>query len=151
MADGSSDDWLPAGWTISVRMRRSGKKDKLYFAPCGLKFYSKVEVMRHLNTVKSSSPQLEKENDAIITESAEDALQKGSPNIEEKGKLGLLLSSLHIRSRTQCQLSIFFISQWSDWMWCCTCCRALLNLRISITLQGQLLMTIVWALHRATL
>ena len=29
MTDQSSEDWLPTGWTVEVKVRRSGKKDKV--------------------------------------------------------------------------------------------------------------------------
>ncbi|XP_031378648.1 methyl-CpG-binding domain-containing protein 13 isoform X2 [Punica granatum] len=97
MADQSSDDWLPAGWTVNLRVRPSGKKDKHYFAPSGHKFYSKAEVTRYLKTVPCSPPQSKEEKGAIVEESAEDAsadaVQKDSPNPQEKGKLGLELFS----------------------------------------------------------
>ncbi|XP_051142537.1 methyl-CpG-binding domain-containing protein 13-like isoform X2 [Andrographis paniculata] len=43
-------DWLPAGWRVTVKARRSsGKKDKYYINPSnGLKFKSKPEVLRFL-------------------------------------------------------------------------------------------------------
>lgn len=111
--------------------------------------------MRYLKTLQSSSPQLKQKKDAITLGSAKDAsadaLPKGSPNIEEKGKVGLELSSLHFISGIHCLLFLFFISQLNDWMWRCTSCRVLLNLRISITVQRKLLTIAAAALHRVAL
>ncbi|XP_068502831.1 uncharacterized protein [Phaseolus vulgaris] len=42
----NSDDQLPPGWTVEVKVRKNGKRDKYYFLPSsGLKFNSKVEVV----------------------------------------------------------------------------------------------------------
>ncbi|KAK7283655.1 hypothetical protein RIF29_13330 [Crotalaria pallida] len=50
MEDPNSDDWLPPGWTVEVRVRKNGKRDKYYIAPSsGLKLKSRVEVFRHLD------------------------------------------------------------------------------------------------------
>ncbi|KAK7813874.1 methyl-cpg-binding domain-containing protein 13 [Quercus suber] len=57
MTDQSSEDWLPTGWTVEVKVRRSGKKDKYYFAPSSrLRFSSKAEVSRYLKTHEISDP-----------------------------------------------------------------------------------------------
>lgn len=29
MADDGSDEWFPAGWTVDVRVKRSGRKDRV--------------------------------------------------------------------------------------------------------------------------
>ncbi|XP_027162465.1 methyl-CpG-binding domain-containing protein 13-like [Coffea eugenioides] len=53
----SSDDWLPAGWKVDVRVRKTGKKDKCYVDPSNeRKFYSKPEVLRYLKDVRVSQP-----------------------------------------------------------------------------------------------
>ncbi|KAK4777122.1 hypothetical protein SAY86_005810 [Trapa natans] len=97
MADRCSEDWLPYGWTVSVHLRRNGKKDKHYLGPCGQKFYSKLEVMRHIKTDQCSPPQLTKFKDTICEESKEDAaacdVQKEQPNSQEKGQLRIELST----------------------------------------------------------
>lgn len=50
MGDPKSDDWLPEGWRVEVKVRNSGKKDKFYFPPTGgFRFNSKIEVSRYLN------------------------------------------------------------------------------------------------------
>ncbi|XP_019465030.1 PREDICTED: uncharacterized protein LOC109363276 isoform X2 [Lupinus angustifolius] len=50
MEDSNSDEWLPPGWTVEVRVRKNGQRDKYYFAPLGgLKLKSRVEVFRHLD------------------------------------------------------------------------------------------------------
>ncbi|XAR66212.1 hypothetical protein NMG60_11012358 [Bertholletia excelsa] len=42
-------DWLPPDWTVEVRVRKNGKKDKCYTDPSkALKFFSKPEVLRYL-------------------------------------------------------------------------------------------------------
>ncbi|XP_061346944.1 methyl-CpG-binding domain-containing protein 13-like [Gastrolobium bilobum] len=56
MEDPNSDDWLPPGWTVEVRVRKNGKRDKYYISPSsGLKFNSKVEVFRHLDYVQNKA------------------------------------------------------------------------------------------------
>ncbi|XP_059452419.1 methyl-CpG-binding domain-containing protein 13 isoform X2 [Corylus avellana] len=60
MTEESSEDWLPPGWTVEVRVRKHGKRDKYYFAPSsGLRFNSRAEVSRYLNTqeVCNSKPE----------------------------------------------------------------------------------------------
>lgn len=83
-----------------------------YFAPSGLKFNSKVEVTRYLKTIQYNPPELKQEKDAIFLKSAEDAsadaVEKECPNSEEKGKLGLELSSLNVSCRIHCLLSLCF-------------------------------------------
>ncbi|XP_052170225.1 uncharacterized protein LOC127786458 [Diospyros lotus] len=50
----SSDDWLPPGWTVEVKVRKNGKKDKCYIdSSTGLKFFSKPEVFRYLNNIET--------------------------------------------------------------------------------------------------
>lgn len=83
-----------------------------YFGPCGQRFYSKVEVTRYLKTVECDSPQLKNEKDAILEESTEEAsacaIQKERPNTQEKGKLGIELSSQNVSSRICFPLCLFF-------------------------------------------
>ncbi|CAN0891708.1 Methyl-CpG-binding domain-containing protein 13 [Linum grandiflorum] len=56
MDDSSPDDWLPEGWRVEVRVRKNGRKDKLYFPPTGgAKFFSKLEVTRYLKRINSSN------------------------------------------------------------------------------------------------
>ncbi|KAL3837704.1 hypothetical protein ACJIZ3_022295 [Penstemon smallii] len=44
-------DWLPQDWKVSVKLRSYGRKDKLYINPSnGLKFNSKLEVLRYLKS-----------------------------------------------------------------------------------------------------
>ncbi|XP_022764892.1 methyl-CpG-binding domain-containing protein 13-like isoform X2 [Durio zibethinus] len=61
MEDQQSDDWLPPGWKVEARQRRSGKKDKCYYAPCGeLRFFSRAEVSRYLDNCGSKTEEKEK-------------------------------------------------------------------------------------------
>ncbi|XP_057762023.1 uncharacterized protein LOC130982162 isoform X3 [Arachis stenosperma] len=54
MEDPSSGDCLPQGWTVEVKVRKNGRRDKYYFSPSsGLKFSSKVEVFRHLENARN--------------------------------------------------------------------------------------------------
>ncbi|RDY02702.1 Methyl-CpG-binding domain-containing protein 13, partial [Mucuna pruriens] len=54
MEEPNSDEWLPPGWTVDVRVRKNGKRDKYYFPPSsGLKFNSKVEVFRYLDNAQN--------------------------------------------------------------------------------------------------
>ncbi|GFZ15318.1 hypothetical protein Acr_24g0015080 [Actinidia rufa] len=53
--ENSSEDWLPPGWTVEVRVRKNGKKDKCYTDPTnGFEFFSKPEVFRYLNNAETS-------------------------------------------------------------------------------------------------
>ncbi|WCJ36627.1 methyl-CPG-binding domain protein 13 [Euphorbia peplus] len=59
-SDDNSGEPLPDGWTVKVKVRPSGKKDKYYFPPSGESiFHSKLEVVRYLN---NDSPKSEKKN-----------------------------------------------------------------------------------------
>ncbi|KAL6321626.1 hypothetical protein AAG906_025458 [Vitis piasezkii] len=50
MKEPSSDDWLPPGWKVEMKLTSTGRKYKCYIHPSrGLKFYSKPEVSRYLN------------------------------------------------------------------------------------------------------
>ncbi|XP_030463449.2 methyl-CpG-binding domain-containing protein 13 [Syzygium oleosum] len=69
MADDGSDEWHPAGWTVDVRVKRSGRKDRLYTSPDGIRFSSKVEVLRHLKTVQHNSPQSKEEKNVLLEQS----------------------------------------------------------------------------------
>ncbi|CAL5343974.1 unnamed protein product [Camellia sinensis] len=47
---------LPPGWNVEVRVRKNGKKYKCYTDPSnGLKFFSKPEVFRYLNSLEINS------------------------------------------------------------------------------------------------
>ncbi|KAG6747481.1 hypothetical protein POTOM_049885 [Populus tomentosa] len=64
MGDPKSDDWLPEGWRVEVKVRDSGKKDKFYFPPTGgFRFNSKIEVSRYLNLSHPKSEEKEGSND----------------------------------------------------------------------------------------
>ncbi|XP_011048657.1 PREDICTED: uncharacterized protein LOC105142633 isoform X5 [Populus euphratica] len=64
MGDPKSDDWLPEGWRVEVKVRDNGKKDKFYFPPTGgLRFNSKIEVSRYLNGSHPKSEEKEGSND----------------------------------------------------------------------------------------
>ncbi|KAK9293326.1 hypothetical protein L1049_021318 [Liquidambar formosana] len=53
MSEQKSEEWLPPGWTVELKVRKNGKKDKCYIAPSrGLKFNSKAEVSRYLKDVQ---------------------------------------------------------------------------------------------------
>ncbi|KAF8008575.1 hypothetical protein BT93_K2291 [Corymbia citriodora subsp. variegata] len=69
MADESSDEWLPTGWTVDVRVKRSGRKDRLYTSPDGIRYSSKMEVLRHLKTARGNSPQSKEEKNAPLEQS----------------------------------------------------------------------------------
>ncbi|KAK1366608.1 MBD domain-containing protein [Heracleum sosnowskyi] len=55
MAEKSSpSEWLPAGWSWTVKTSKNGRKYKVYTDPSHkLKFLSKPEVIRYLNSVES--------------------------------------------------------------------------------------------------
>ncbi|KAJ6883017.1 methyl-CpG-binding domain-containing protein 13-like isoform X2 [Populus alba x Populus x berolinensis] len=64
MGDPKSDDWLPEGWRVEVKVRHNGKKDKFYFPPSGgCRFNSKIEVSRYLNGSHPHSEQKARSND----------------------------------------------------------------------------------------
>ncbi|KAJ6761312.1 hypothetical protein OIU79_026027 [Salix purpurea] len=64
MGDPKSDDWLPEGWRVEVKVRNNGKKDKFYFPPMGgFRFNSKIEVSRYLNRSRPKSEVKEVSND----------------------------------------------------------------------------------------
>ncbi|TKY45151.1 Methyl-CpG-binding domain-containing protein 13 [Spatholobus suberectus] len=70
MEEPNSDDWLPAGWTVEVRVRKNGKRDKYYFSPSnGLKFKSKVEVFRYLDNAQNKVS-IQKISPNVIVEKA---------------------------------------------------------------------------------
>ncbi|KAL8095907.1 uncharacterized protein LOC141692279 isoform X2 [Apium graveolens] len=64
MADKSSPaEWLPAGWTWTVKTCRNGRKYKVFTDPSQkLKFLSKPEVIRYLDSVGSSLPPNSEDN-----------------------------------------------------------------------------------------
>ncbi|KAK7380289.1 hypothetical protein VNO78_32797 [Psophocarpus tetragonolobus] len=70
MEDHNSDDWLPPGWTVEVRVRKNGKRDKYYFHPSNeLKFNSKVEVFRYLDNAQNKVS-IQKISPNVIVEKA---------------------------------------------------------------------------------
>ncbi|XP_027923245.1 methyl-CpG-binding domain-containing protein 13 isoform X1 [Vigna unguiculata] len=65
-----SDDQLPPGWTVEVRVRKNGRRDKYYILPStGLKFKSKVEVFRHLDNA-SNKVSIQKISPNVVVEKA---------------------------------------------------------------------------------
>ncbi|XP_020205292.1 uncharacterized protein LOC109790523 isoform X2 [Cajanus cajan] len=70
MEEPNSDDWLPPGWTVEVRVRKNGKRDKYYFSPSnGLKFNSKVEVFRYLDNAQNKVS-IQKISSNVVVEKA---------------------------------------------------------------------------------
>ncbi|KAG4952523.1 Methyl-CpG-binding domain-containing protein 13 [Glycine max] len=70
MEEPNSDCWLPPGWTVEVRVRKNGKRDKYYFPPSsGLKFNSKVEVFRYLDNAQNKVS-IQKISPNVIVEKA---------------------------------------------------------------------------------
>ncbi|KAL9324122.1 hypothetical protein ACSQ67_008979 [Phaseolus vulgaris] len=66
----NSDDQLPPGWTVEVKVRKNGKRDKYYFLPSsGLKFNSKVEVYRYLDNA-SNKVSIQKISPNVVVEKA---------------------------------------------------------------------------------
>ncbi|XP_054790087.1 uncharacterized protein LOC129295578, partial [Prosopis cineraria] len=58
-------DWLPEGWSVDVRTRKSGPSMgagyKCYIDPLnGYKFYSKPDVLRYLNALNGNGNSLKK-------------------------------------------------------------------------------------------
>ncbi|KAA8533745.1 hypothetical protein F0562_031262 [Nyssa sinensis] len=67
----SSADWLPAGWTTEVKVRKDGRKDKCYVDPSnGLKFYSKPEVFRYLKNIEINHSKFKEKKKCISEHSA---------------------------------------------------------------------------------
>ncbi|KAF9668329.1 hypothetical protein SADUNF_Sadunf15G0117400 [Salix dunnii] len=74
MGDPKSDDWLPEGWRVEVKVRKNGKKDKFYFPPMGgFRFNSKIEVSRYLN--RSNDQQ--SSNKVVIEKTVPEGLPPG--------------------------------------------------------------------------
>ncbi|CAJ1927974.1 unnamed protein product [Sphenostylis stenocarpa] len=74
-------EWLPDGWHVDFRTRKSGAYMgcgyKCYIDPSGLKFYSKPEVLRYLETMNSNintskKKKICKSNDVVEKSTAED-------------------------------------------------------------------------------
>ncbi|XP_022968221.1 methyl-CpG-binding domain-containing protein 13 isoform X2 [Cucurbita maxima] len=60
MMNQKSEEWLPPGWTVKVKVRKSGKKDKYYYEPSSqMKFNSRAEVFRYLKTAAICYPESE--------------------------------------------------------------------------------------------
>ncbi|XP_022140860.1 methyl-CpG-binding domain-containing protein 13 isoform X2 [Momordica charantia] len=60
MMNQNSEDWLPPGWTVKIKVRKSGKKDKYYFEPSSqMRFNSRAEVSRYLKTAAIYHPESE--------------------------------------------------------------------------------------------
>ncbi|KAG6576730.1 Methyl-CpG-binding domain-containing protein 13, partial [Cucurbita argyrosperma subsp. sororia] len=60
MMNQNSENWLPPGWTVKVKVRKSGKKDKYYFEPSSqMRFNSRAEVFRYLKTAAINHPESE--------------------------------------------------------------------------------------------
>ncbi|CAK8579153.1 unnamed protein product [Lathyrus sativus] len=86
-------DWLPDGWNIEVRTRKSGpavgSAYKCYVDPLNIhKFYSKPEVLRHLETTKDSNCSSKKKKSTSkqppSKEEEEKSIEKHSPNKEKQ-------------------------------------------------------------------
>ncbi|GMH29564.1 hypothetical protein Nepgr_031407 [Nepenthes gracilis] len=66
MADFKVDEWLPAGWKVEIRVRKSGKKDKFYIDPAsGQQFRSIKDIDRYLLTAKVGSSDMKLDTDKI--------------------------------------------------------------------------------------
>ncbi|KAI5383782.1 uncharacterized protein LOC127107950 [Lathyrus oleraceus] len=85
-------EWLPDGWDIKVQTRKSGpamgSSYKIYIDPLNIyKFYSKPEVLRHLETTKASNCSSKKKKDTSKhspSKEEEKCTDKHSPNKEEE-------------------------------------------------------------------
>ncbi|PON66423.1 Methyl-CpG DNA binding [Trema orientale] len=67
MAESKSEDWLPPGWTVKVKVRDNGRKDKYYYAPSnGPTFNSRVEVSRYLGTALNNHHQPKEKNKGTL-------------------------------------------------------------------------------------
>ncbi|KAL4025288.1 hypothetical protein IC575_013668 [Cucumis melo] len=86
MMNQNSKDLLPPGWTVKVKVRKSGKKDKYYFEPSSqMRFNSRAEVFRYLKTAAICHP--ESEESRTIKEPGNNVCQKNLPstyNVEVK-------------------------------------------------------------------
>ncbi|XP_061373743.1 uncharacterized protein LOC133316060 [Gastrolobium bilobum] len=84
-------EWLPDGWNVDIKTRKSGTHMgsgyKCYIDPVnGLKFYSKPEVLRYLETIKDNNSTSKKEkkctnmhspSNAVVEKSTEEDLPPG--------------------------------------------------------------------------
>lgn len=86
MTDQKSEDWLPTGWTVEVKVRNNGKRDKYYYdTASGHKFNSKAEVSRYLNTSQISDEVKQKveetlkrsANDVVVEKTIAEGLPQG--------------------------------------------------------------------------
>ncbi|XP_028756402.1 methyl-CpG-binding domain-containing protein 13 [Neltuma alba] len=69
MADSNSEDRLPPGWTVEVKVRKNGKKDKFYFSPSsGLRFNSMVEVSHYLDKVQNNHVSVTSSSKNVVIE-----------------------------------------------------------------------------------
>ncbi|XP_052117333.1 methyl-CpG-binding domain-containing protein 13 [Arachis duranensis] len=73
-------EWLPDGWNVDFKTRKSGSAMgqgyKCYINPHGKKFYSKLEVLRYLETIKGNNCNSRKEESNTIHSPNNDALEK---------------------------------------------------------------------------
>ncbi|KAM7531242.1 hypothetical protein LguiB_034652 [Lonicera macranthoides] len=78
MVASNSPDWLPSGWTVEVKVRNYGRKDKCYIDPAsGCKFYSKPEVSRYLETVNAGRVGQKKTGASSVTKRDVNGVTKG--------------------------------------------------------------------------
>ncbi|CAI8619379.1 unnamed protein product [Vicia faba] len=86
-------EWLPDGWDIKVQTRKSGpamgSSYKCYIDPLNIhKFYSKPEVLRHLETTKASNCSSKKKKGTTSkhtpSKEEEKCIDKHTPNKEEE-------------------------------------------------------------------
>ncbi|XP_054809581.1 uncharacterized protein LOC129311355 isoform X4 [Prosopis cineraria] len=98
-------DWLPEGWSVDVRRRKSGPSMgagyKCYIDPLnGYKFYSKPEVLRYLNALNGNGNSLKKgctvthsPSNVAVEKSTVDNSLHGSTKEIEIGKNGTVIKN----------------------------------------------------------
>ncbi|KAM1054606.1 hypothetical protein ACFX2I_001939 [Malus domestica] len=77
MADQNSEEWLPAGWTVEVKVRKNGRRDKYYYeSSSGHRFSSRAEVSRYLSTSKTSCEDKQKIEETLKRPSDDVVVEK---------------------------------------------------------------------------
>ncbi|KAM2384507.1 hypothetical protein ACFXTH_041933 [Malus domestica] len=84
MEEQNSEDWLPTGWTVEVKFRKNGKRDKYYYeSSSGHRFSSRAEVSRYLSTSSHEDEQKIKEtlkrpsDDVVVEKTVAEGLPPG--------------------------------------------------------------------------
>lgn len=78
--------WLPDGWTVEVKSKRSGQKYKIFTDPNGKKLFSKPQVLSYLASTNRSSAG-KKEGDKALTETEKSQISNETRAITESARM----------------------------------------------------------------